>query len=127
MERHKNSVIIEKKEEMNNLYCGIYTTFSNYGEAKKLGNQILKEKMAACVNIIPGVTSIYRWDGKILEEKELIMWIKTRESLIEDIKKLLSKNHSYEIPAFAVYKIKSGSEEYLQWLNDETRNLDINS
>ena len=112
---------------MNDLYCGIYTTFSNYGEAKEFGNQILKEKLAACVNIIPGVTSIYRWKGQIMEEEELIMWIKTRESLIEDIKKTLSKNHSYELPAFVVYKIKSGSKEYLQWLYDETRNLDINS
>lgn len=111
---------------MKNLYCGIYTTFSEYEEAKKFGNQILKEKLAACVNIISGVSSIYRWNGRIEEEQELIMWIKTRESLIEEIKKLLSEVHSYELPAFVVYEIKSGSEEYLRWLNEETRHSNIN-
>jgi periplasmic divalent cation tolerance protein len=111
---------------MKNLYYGIYTTFSDFEEAKKVGKQILEEKLAACVNIIPGVTSIYRWKGQVMEEQELVMWIKTSESLIEEVKKLLNEVHSYELPAFAVYKIDSGSEKYLQWINDETQHSNIN-
>ncbi len=86
----------------------------------------MEKKLAACVNIIPEVTSIYRWKGKVVEESEIIMWIKTRKSLIEKIKKLLNEVHSYELPAFVVYNINSGSQEYLRWLNSETQYLDIN-
>ena len=109
------------------MYVALYTTFQDIEEAKKFGRIILDERLAACVNIIPNVISLYRWDEAVQEDKEVIVWIKTRETLIQAIYAKLETTHSYEVPAFVVYNIQSGSEKYLQWINSETReDLQIN-
>ena len=114
-----------KSETVNAMYTAIYTTFSTLEEATKFGRNVIEERLGACVNIIPDVISIYRWKENIEEEKEYIVWLKTRESLVERVEELLKLVHSYETPAFAVYKIHSGSEEYLRWLGEETLNSNI--
>ncbi|MHA1976404.1 MAG: divalent-cation tolerance protein CutA [Candidatus Hodarchaeales archaeon] len=115
-----------KQKKMNVMYSAIYTTFPTLEQAKKFGRQVIEERLGACVNIISDVTSIYRWKESIEEEKEFIVWLKTRDSLVNRVEKLLKSIHSYEIPAFAVYKIHSGSEKYLQWLSEETADSNIN-
>ena len=102
------------------MFVAIYTTFPNDQEARKLGKKLVEERLAACVNILPNITSIYRWNGKIEEDQEVIVWIKTKETLIEEVRKILKKVHSYDVPAFVVYKILTGSEEYLKWMEAET-------
>ncbi len=111
---------------MNVLFVAVYTTFPNLEDAKHFGIRVIEEHLAACVNIISDVRSIYRWKETIEEENEVIVWVKTRESLVETLEKLLKSVHSYETPAFAVYKIHTGSEEYLQWLRETTAKLNIN-
>ena len=102
------------------MFVAIYTTFDNIDEAKKIARILVDEKLVACVNLIPNVISIYPWQGKIEESEEIIMWCKTRDKQVESIKTKIKKHHSYDVPAFIVYQIKTGSEAYLQWITEET-------
>jgi len=88
--------------------------------AKNFSKMLIEQKLVACVNLITNILSIYRWQGTIVEEKEVIFWAKTQETKIEPIYELLRINHPYELPAFVIYPIKSGSEPYLSWLMAET-------
>lgn len=107
------------------MFVAIYTTFSDFDEAKKIARRLIEKKLVACVNLIPNILSIYPWKGKIEESNEIIMWCKTREELVEEIKSLIENHHSYDLPAFAVYRIKSGSKAYLNWITDETKDSEI--
>jgi periplasmic divalent cation tolerance protein len=102
------------------MFVAVYTTFSDFEEAKMIARMLIERKFVACVNLIPNMLSVYSWKGKIEESNEIIMWCKTREELVEDIQLLIENNHSYDLPAFAVYPIKSGSELYLKWISDNT-------
>jgi periplasmic divalent cation tolerance protein len=108
------------------MYVAIYTTFSKLQDAKNIGRILVQKKLVACVNIVSNVFSIYNWKGKIEEETEVVLWCKTRGKLVESIKELIHEIHPYELPAFVVYPIKSGSEAYLKWIEEETRSSDIN-
>lgn len=100
------------------MYVAIYTTISSLEDAKHLGHLLVEKKLVACVNIIPNILSIYHWKGQVEEEPEIILWCKTQEALIQKVKSEILKSHPYELPAFAVYPIHSGSEEYLQWIDE---------
>ncbi len=105
------------------MYVAIYSTFSSLEDAKDFGRLLIEEKLVACVNIIRDVHSIYRWNGKIEEATEVILWCKTEDFLIEKIQSMIKKTHPYSLPAFVVYPIHSGSEKYLKWISEETQNL----
>ncbi|MHA2244803.1 MAG: divalent-cation tolerance protein CutA [Candidatus Hodarchaeales archaeon] len=108
------------------MFVALYTTFESFDEAKAFGRLLIEKKLAACVNLFPDVHSIYRWKGEIEETTEIILWGKTQDFLIEKIKTIIQKSHPYSLPAFVVYPIHSGSEEYLNWISDETQPLHIN-
>jgi periplasmic divalent cation tolerance protein len=103
------------------MYVAIYTTFESLKEAKEFSHLLLEKKLAACVNLIKDVHSIYRWKGKIEEATEIIVWCKTQDFLIDKIHSLIQEFHSYDLPAFVVYPIHSGSENYLKWITEETQ------
>lgn len=103
------------------MYVAIYTTFESLKEAKEFSRLLLEKKLAACVNLIRDVHSLYRWKGKIEEATEIILWCKTQDFLIEKIHSLIQESHSYDLPAFVVYPIRSGSENYLKWITEETQ------
>jgi periplasmic divalent cation tolerance protein len=103
------------------MYVAIYSTFSSLSDAKKLGHQLVKKKLVACVNLIPKVTSIYSWNNEIHEEKEVILWCKTQEVHVEQIQDIFDRYHPYNLPAFAVYPIHTGSAKYLQWITEVTK------
>ena len=103
------------------MYCAVYTTVTTLEDATKIGRILVERNLVACVNLIPQVRSIYRWQGKIEEEEEIILWCKTRKELVDQIRTTLHDIHPYDLPAFAVYPIQSGSEAYLQWIMDETQ------
>ncbi|MHA1214008.1 MAG: divalent-cation tolerance protein CutA [Candidatus Hodarchaeales archaeon] len=107
-------------------FIAIYTTFNNKEAAIKFGRKIIRKKLAACVNIIPRVYSIYPWDGKIEEDEESIMILKTTDKNKEQILSLIRTEHPYDLPAFLVYPIQEGSKEYLDWIEKQSRGLDIN-
>jgi periplasmic divalent cation tolerance protein len=99
----------------------ILITASSIDEAKKIGNALMEERLIACVNIIPQVESIFYWQEKVCNEKEALMIIKTRKSLINDIIKRVKSIHSYSVPEIIALPIISGSEDYLKWVGDVTK------
>jgi periplasmic divalent cation tolerance protein len=91
---------------------------SSEGEARKIATLLVKEKKAACVNIVPGVDSFFRWKGKMDSARESLLLVKTRASLFSEIISLVRETHSYEVPAIIALPIIDGSEEYVQWLDN---------
>ncbi len=94
------------------------TTCPNKREARKIANAILKEKLAACINIVPGVNSIYLWKGKKKEGTEVMLFIKTTEKLLKKLGKAIREKHSYELEEFITIPI-GGSKDYLDWVKKE--------
>jgi periplasmic divalent cation tolerance protein len=78
---------------------------------------LVEERKAACVNIVPGVDSLFRWKGKIDSARESLLLVKTRASLFSEIISLVKETHSYEVPEIIALPIIGGSEEYLKWLD----------
>lgn len=97
------------------------TTTSSAKEAKELAGLLVGERLAACVQIIPKIESVYEWDGRIHADQEYLLLIKTRERRVEDIKRVLEKQHSYEVPEFLVVPVTDGLDEYLKWMDANTK------
>ena len=102
-------------------YCVIITLTSNPDEARKLAHLLVENKLAACVNIIPNITSVYEWKGEICEDTEYLVQIKTRKELFEKVKKAILENHSYELPAILMLPVEAGLEGYLKWVDENTK------
>jgi periplasmic divalent cation tolerance protein len=92
------------------------TTASNPGAASRLARSLVEERLAACVTVLPGATSIYRWKGQVEVADEVVLLLKTTEEQLPELEKRLKELHSYETPEFLVLKVEGGSEEYLSWL-----------
>jgi periplasmic divalent cation tolerance protein len=90
-------------------------------EAQKIAKLLVNEKKAACVNIVLGVDSLFRWNGKIDSARESLLLVKTRASLLSEIISLVKEAHSYEVPEVIALPIIGGSEEYLKWLDGACR------
>jgi periplasmic divalent cation tolerance protein len=98
----------------------IYSTFPSPEAAEAVGRELVERRLAACVNILPGMTSIYRWEGAVARDSEAVMIVKTRESLSGKVIEAVKSRHSYTNPALIVLPILGGSTEYLRWLEEET-------
>ena len=99
----------------------VLVTVSSEGEAASLSRILVKNGLAACVNIIPGVRSVYKWDGKIAEEQEFLLLAKTVKQAFDPLVSLVKANHSYTVPEIIALPIQLGSEEYLTWIRDTTK------
>lgn len=89
--------------------------------AERISDVILKRRLAACVNTVVGVRSRYWWKGKIEDSEECMLIIKTRRGLVGKVVKAVKDNHPYDVPEVIGIPISSGSEEYLSWIDSETR------
>ena len=98
----------------------IYSTTSDVEEAKKIARILVEEKLVACVNIIPKIESIYRWQGKIEEDDECVLLAKTADKNIDKTIQKIKKLHSYDVPDIVAIPITHGFKEYLDWVKDET-------
>jgi len=96
----------------------VVTTTGSADEARRIAEALLHSKLAACVNILPKVASIYRWKGKIEESDEWMLWIKTTQAAVEEVRDMIKKLHSYELPECLCLAIDDGSQEYLDWVRD---------
>ncbi|XP_073271920.1 protein CutA, chloroplastic isoform X1 [Primulina huaijiensis] len=102
----------------------VYVTVPNQEAGKKLAESIVKERLAACVNRVPGVESIYEWKGEIQTDSEELLIIKTRESLLEALTEHVKANHEYEVPEVIALPIIGGNLQYLEWLKNSTKGSD---
>jgi periplasmic divalent cation tolerance protein len=98
----------------------VYTTYPSLVEAERIGKAVLEQRLAACVNILPGMISHYWWQGAIERGEEVVMIIKTRASLAESVRAAVKSMHPYTTPAILVLPIEGGEPGYLQWLMQET-------
>ena len=94
--------------------------------ANKIAESLLENKLIACVNIIPGVTSRYWWNGKIESDTELLLMIKTRSNLSEKIIANVKANHPYDTPEVIFASITDGNPQYLQWILNSTSEVETN-
>ncbi len=94
----------------------IMVTAASRRECRKIARHLVEEKLAACVNITLAVESIYRWEGKLADEKEFVMLIKSTRELFPEIKAAIAKLHSYHTPEIICLPIIDGSRNYLQWV-----------
>jgi periplasmic divalent cation tolerance protein len=90
-------------------------------KAKDLATEIVENRMAACVNIIERVRSVYRWKGKITNDDEAMLVIKTATKKVESLIKFVKENHTYDIPEVLSLNIAEGNPDYLDWLDEETK------
>jgi periplasmic divalent cation tolerance protein len=110
----------ESLDEMSTDFSLCYVTCPNQEVARDLCYFALDTRLAACGNILPGVTSMYRWKGSIEESPEVVLLLKTRTKLVAELQKLIEQKHPYETPCFLSFSIDSGLPAYLQWLASET-------
>lgn len=99
----------------------VLSTAGSEQEAHKIAHILVKRRLAACVNILPRVQSIYRWKGKIESDQEWLLLIKTRADKFPAVRDAIGELHSYEVPECIALEIEDGSLPYLQWLEKVTQ------
>ncbi len=99
----------------------VLVTAASLRESTKIARQLVEAKLAACVNITQPIRSIYRWQGKMADEREFLLIIKSTRELFPEIKAAVSKIHSYQTPEIICLPIIDGSENYLQWVSDSVK------
>ncbi len=99
----------------------IYTTFAAPDEARRVGRALVEARLAACVNIFPGMTAIYEWQGALEEDGECAMLIKTRRGLQAQVLDEAKRLHPYDTPALLVIGIDAGGSDFLAWIVAQTQ------
>ena len=99
----------------------VYTTYPSIVEAEQAGRALVERRLCACVNILPGMISIYWWQGKIDRGDEVVMIIKTRASLAEPVRAAVKQMHSYSTPAILVLPVENVDADYHAWIVAETQ------
>ncbi|MBN2109661.1 MAG: divalent-cation tolerance protein CutA [Methanosarcinaceae archaeon] len=102
------------------MFAIVYTTTKDEEEAKRIAYRLIEQKLAACVNMHP-IASVYMWEGKVDDGKEVALSIKTTSSKVESVTECIRSIHSYDLPAIISWKI-GGEEEYLRWIAESTNN-----
>ena len=102
----------------NSKYIVILSTTSNAEEATRIAEKLVTDRLVACVNIIPGIQSIYWWNNGVQNEQEVLMIMKTEKSRYEDVERAIKSLHSYEVPEIISLPLENGSEGYLKWIEN---------
>lgn len=101
-------------------YILILSNTNDIKNAEIIANTLVEEKLAACVNIIPKIKSIYSWENKIVKDEEYLMLIKTKQALFEQVKEKITLLHPYEVPEIISIVINNGNNNYLEWIINNT-------
>jgi periplasmic divalent cation tolerance protein len=104
-----------------NKFIVVLVTCGSEEEAMKIANALVEEHLAACVNLVSLIRSIYRWEGKIWDEKEWLLVIKTQKQRFGEVEKKVKSLHSYSVPEIISLPIVEGSSSYLNWLEEMTK------
>jgi len=99
----------------------VYSVCSSIEEARMIGENLIRNKYCACVNIIPEMESIYQWEGKIIKEKEVVLLLKTIQVDFNKIRDKIKKLHSYEVPCIFSFSAENTNEEYLNWMKQSMK------
>jgi periplasmic divalent cation tolerance protein len=99
----------------------VLVTAPTIGEAEMLGRKVIDQRLAACVNLVPDIRSLFRWEGKVTEESECLMIFKSTKSCYGELELTIRQHHSYTVPEVIVLPIIGGSASYLQWIRTETQ------
>ena len=98
----------------------VLTTVSSEDEAVKLIRTLLERRVIACGTLVPGARSLYRWQGKISDEREILLLLKTRSARVEALQEAFRELHPYKVPELLALSVDTGLEKYLEWINTET-------
>ncbi len=101
-------------------YVVVFMTTPDEEVAATIGRQVVEEGLCACCNIVNPIRSIYRWKGRVHDEKEVLCVLKTRSALFESLKKRVKELHPYEVPELVALPIEEGLSEYLGWIDEVT-------
>ena len=99
----------------------VFVTVGAMENAERIGKALVEERLAACVNVVPGIRSFYRWEGRVADDGELLMIIKTRSALFDALKGKILELHAYDLPEIVAMDIEKGHEPYLAWIEEETK------
>ncbi len=102
-------------------YLEVVTTVERLEDAEKLAKGLVDERLAACVQILGPVKSVYRWKGRLEEAEEWLCLIKTRSSLYREVEGFLKDRHPYEVPEILAFPITEGDKAYLRWMDEELK------
>jgi periplasmic divalent cation tolerance protein len=105
----------------------VYVTAASSEDAEKIGRTLLDERLAACVNILDGMRSLYWWEGKIDEADEAVLIVKTEKSLVPSIIKRVEEIHPYKTPCAVALEVPAGSKNYLKWIESEVETAKASS
>lgn len=100
--------------------CFCYITAGSRDEALALGRALVEERLAACANVIEGMTSVYRWQGAIQEDPEVVLIAKTRRELVDRLTARVRELHSYDVPCVVALPVQGGNAAFLDWIVAET-------
>ena len=98
----------------------ILVTAINQEEAVRIGEEMVNAKLAACANIIPGIQSIYRWEGKVVKTQEVLLILKSTKPRYRALEKAIKAMHTYETPEIIALPVKEGLDQYIGWVRSET-------
>ena len=97
------------------------STVASAEDAERIARSLVEQGVAACVNVVPGLVSFYRWQGRLERDAEVLLLIKTRGERFADLKAALLAEHPYEVPELVAFPIADGHDRYLEWLADSVR------
>ncbi len=98
----------------------VYVTARDREQALQIGRKLVEERLAACVNVLPGVTSVYWWEDQVEEASEAVLIAKTRQDLVGSVVQRVRELHTYECPCVVSWTLDAGSEAFLDWVRRET-------
>ena len=101
-------------------FCWVYMTAGSIEEAKSIGQILVGQNLAACVNLLENITSIYNWEDKMEESQEVIMIAKTRKTLMPKLIETVNSLHSYDCPCILELPIQGGNPDFLSWIESQT-------
>ena len=102
-------------------YFSLYVTVPNLEDARTLARTLVEERLAACVNVLDGITSLYRWEGQVEEAQEVALIVKISAEQAETAMQRIRTLHSYDCPCITAWPIVAGDPDYLEWVNAQTR------
>lgn len=101
-------------------HCIVLVTCPDRATGAKIAGALVEENLAACANLVDGITSIYRWQGKVEQDAEVLLIIKTRGALFDELAQRVTALHPYEVPEVIACDITAGNANYLKWIIEET-------